>query len=319
MVKHVCLKCNAVFDRKFNYERHLNRVFECSTNNNKTNNSNDAYNPFITLCQTMPINAKTIPNYTKQSINNIIEQNNVNNEIKVNENLCCYYCKKNFSSKSTLTRHQKFNCKVKKENDMEKENIFKLLLEKDKQKDIEINELKKQNKIFEKQNKLLVNKINDVMSKNNEMTKIHKTIKMLETTIPTNTNINISNQYLEQIIQKDKVIEKLTKTNNDKILIDEPENNKLDNIEIEDKPMTLILNNDVIECRQSDGYINATQLCKAGGKLFADWLRLKSTKEYLVSMEANMGIPILDLINKNVGCIHNGIWIYPKMAIQLAQ
>ena len=36
-------------------------------------------------------------------------------------------------------------------------------------------------------------------------------------------------------------------------------------------------------------------------------------------MKTNTGIPVLELIDKNVGCIHNGIWIYPKMAIQLAQ
>ena len=38
MVKRICLKCNAVFDRKFNYERHINRVFDCSTNKDETNN-----------------------------------------------------------------------------------------------------------------------------------------------------------------------------------------------------------------------------------------------------------------------------------------
>jgi len=51
-----------------------------------------------------------------------------------------------------------------------------------------------------------MNKIDDVILKNNEIIKIHKTIKKLETIIPANTNISISNQYLEQIIQKDKVI-----------------------------------------------------------------------------------------------------------------
>jgi hypothetical protein len=60
----------------------------------------------------------------------------------------------------------------------------------------------------------------------------------------------------------------------------EMENDK--DLEIADvennKQMTLILNNDVIECRKSDGYINATQLCKSGNKLFADWKRLKVPK-----------------------------------------
>ena len=33
-------------------------------------------------------------------------------------------------------------CKIKRESDIEKENIFKLLIEKEKQKELEINELK---------------------------------------------------------------------------------------------------------------------------------------------------------------------------------
>jgi len=45
-----------------------------------------------------------------------------------------------------------------------------------------------------------MDKIVNTISKNNEIIKIHKTIKKLETYIPSNTNISISNQYLEQII-----------------------------------------------------------------------------------------------------------------------
>jgi hypothetical protein len=71
--------------------------------------------------------------------------------------LCCYncdYCHKKYSSKSVLLRHIKDNCKVKKESDEQKENNFKLLSEKD----IEINELKKQNK-------MLMEKIENIISK----------------------------------------------------------------------------------------------------------------------------------------------------------
>lgn len=88
---------------------------------------------------------------------------------------------------------------------------------------------------------------------------------------------------------------------------------------IEENPITLILDNNIIECRISDGYINATQLCRAGGKHFNDWFRLKTTNEYLVSMETKTGIPVLDLIDKNIGGEHLGTWIHPKVAINLAQ
>ena len=33
--------------------------------------------------------------------------------------------------------------------------------------------------------------------------------------------------------------------------------------------------------RESDKYINATQLCKAGNKKFNDWLKLDSTRELI--------------------------------------
>ena len=80
-------------------------------------------------------------------------------EININSNdasFCCSYCNKKYSSKYNLSRHINDSCKIKKNTCIEKENIFKLLLEKDKQKEIEINELKKQNKILtEKIDKLI--------------------------------------------------------------------------------------------------------------------------------------------------------------------
>jgi len=102
-------------------------------------------------------------------------------------------------------------------------------------------------------------------------------------------------------------------------IISEIEEKQIVEEQIEDKPMTLILDNNIIQCRKSDGYINATQLCKAGNKHFNDWFRLKSTNEYLVSMETKTGIPVLNLINKNIGGDHIGTWIHPKVAINLAQ
>ena len=33
-----------------------------------------------------------------------------------------------------------------------------------------------------------------------------------------------------------------------------------------------------------DGYVNATQLCKAGKKLFADWKRMDSTQELITEL-----------------------------------
>ena len=344
MVQRQCPKCKALFNQKCHYDYHINRKYDC--NPNKTNI--DDLNDNIILCQNVLNNAVLMPKYAENSICNI-EQNkielrqgnlNIDKEIEIK---CCY-CDKNFSSKSTLTRHQKVNCKIKKESDNEKEKIFKLLLEKDKQHKEELKLHKEEVSELKKQNKILMDKINNFIPKNNEIIKMHKTIKKLETTIPANTNLTISNQYLEKILEKDKEIEQIitqkNKEKEDKFII--IKNNTKKNIDLydynlydimeeieekqeqivkklEEKPMTLILDNNIIECRKSDGYINATQLCSAGNKHFNDWFRLKSTKEYLVSMETKTGIPVLDLINKNIGGEHLGTWIHPKVAINLAQ
>ena len=47
--------------------------------------------------------------------------------------------------------------------------------------------------------------------------------------------------------------------------------------------------------------INATQMCKAAGKLFADYQRLSGTKDYFQALESVMGIPITELIKVTRG------------------
>ena len=70
------------------------------------------------------------------------------------------------------------------------------------------------------------------------------------------------------------------------------------------------------------GYANTTQMCKACGKLFADYARLDSTEAYWQALSADMGIPISGLVitikggnNKQI----QGTWTHPEIAIDLAQ
>lgn len=102
-----------------------------------------------------------------------------------------------------------------------------------------------------------------------------------------------------------------------------------------------------IESREKDHFINATQMCKAGGKLFADWSRLSSTKELIralqlaiVNENSDMGIPItlladegvdseifpeeilpqlIESINGNSTKFAQGSWVHPDLAVPLAQ
>jgi len=168
MVNRCCPKCNAIFDRKSSYDKHLNKKFDCSQNKN-TN---------IKIDNNLPIFAEICQNEKKP----IKEQNNLNTDNLDSVNLSCSYCNKNYSSKYTLARHVNGNCKIKKENDNQKENIFKLLLDKDKQNKEEINELKKQNK-------LLMDKLDKLIKTNNKI----KPSKIINNQQITNNNNLITN------------------------------------------------------------------------------------------------------------------------------
>ena len=76
-----------------------------------------------------------------------------------------------------------------------------------------------------------------------------------------------------------------------------------------------------IRQRSSDGYIHATDMCKVGKKLFADYNRLKETKKFIEALNSNMCIPISQLITSIKGNSKSGAgtWIHPRIAINLAQ
>ena len=61
------------------------------------------------------------------------------------------------------------------------------------------------------------------------------------------------------------------------------------------------VNGIAVRQRAGDGYVNATQLCKAAGKLFADYRRTRETQDFLAELEVNMGIPISTLIESRKG------------------
>ena len=70
--------------------------------------------------------------------------------------------------------------------------------------------------------------------------------------------------------------------------------------------------------RESDGFINATQMCKVGGKLFADWKRMDSTKELIKFLSLKLNIPIEKIIDTTPGR-YGGSWIHPRLGVCLAQ
>ena len=297
MVKYTCGKCYKEFNRKSNYDYHISDKKKACVDNSR-------------IFQNIP-NSNILQNILNiPNTNKIIDNTNCN---------ICNYCEKSFSTVFNLNKHSRYNCKLKKEDDKTKENIFELLLEKiEKKKDIqfqtEINQLKN---IIEKQN----NKIE----------------KILKLSCPINDKLfNIISNKNKQI---DELKNNITFDTNIKPII----NNK-NNI--------LIINDTKISHREIDNYINATELCKAGDKQFSHWISLDSTKELINELEKSIDDTQIKvnsvtknkstksnennesnvvensssttyiqnkLIEINIGGNDKCTWIHPDLAIQLAQ
>lgn len=82
-----------------------------------------------------------------------------------------------------------------------------------------------------------------------------------------------------------------------------------------------LADNEVVTQRVSDGYFNATAMCRASGKLMGDYLRLSTSKAFLAELSSDMGIPISTLVQSIRGGAPNlqGTWVHPQVAINLAQ
>ena len=73
---------------------------------------------------------------------------------------------------------------------------------------------------------------------------------------------------------------------------------------------------------REDGMINATLLCKAGGKKFNDWSQNKRTKVFLQCIAIETGIPMTQLMQIHKGNSSNfeqGSWVHHLVATHLAQ
>lgn len=77
----------------------------------------------------------------------------------------------------------------------------------------------------------------------------------------------------------------------------------------------------VIYQRVQDGYVNATAMCKAAGKLWGHYYENKATKEFLDELSSVIGIPITALVCTIQGGYPElqGTWVHPQVAINLGQ
>lgn len=79
--------------------------------------------------------------------------------------------------------------------------------------------------------------------------------------------------------------------------------------------------NGITVLSREDGFINATALCKAGGKQFNDWYRLEKTKLFLNALSSSTGYPVDLLIHIITTAQNNlrGTWVHPRIAVNIAQ
>lgn len=76
----------------------------------------------------------------------------------------------------------------------------------------------------------------------------------------------------------------------------------------------------IVQQRASDGYINATELCKAADKRWYNYVRNETTGQFLRALAAKTQISVMEL-NQEVRSPEGvpSTWVHPKVAIHLAQ
>jgi hypothetical protein len=133
----------------------------------------------------------------------------------------------------------------------------------------------------------------------------------------------------KRILEEEKVIEEIKEDEKNAQQISDTVSNMGQIILINklNEPYTVV-------CRESDGYINVTNLCKAGGKMFHAWRRLAKTKKIIQlltnkiesechnSLEKGFLSPELIYTGTGVKNIKNSVnetWVHPKIAINIAQ
>jgi len=220
---------------------------------------------------------------------------------KENTNFVCEYCSRTFSLHKTLNEHIRI-CKEKQKK--EKKTTEKKL---EKYQMIE--------KITEEKNKEIEQLKDKLSEKNQYIAKLEIKLEKMESTI--------AKIAMESV--RPKEVELNIKNTDEDIPI--PIGEKISSIIIEEikeevEYSNITLNNIVISSRPIDHYVNATQLCQAGGKKFSHWFSLDTTKELINELSADAGIPASALVETKRGGNNKsaqGSWIHPDLSIQLAQ
>lgn len=221
MSKYQCSTCKTVFNKKNHLDNHLNRKNKCKPlieNPSITaivplNNSifpiNDSIAPLKNSIAPLnisifPLNdAKILPKIGNGTIptqinhKTLLMNDNVtipiqnNNVTMPTQNIHkCNYCDKEFARKDNLTKHMKMTCKVLKQQNKDRQEIFdKLVLLESKNKQLE-EEIKNKDKIIEDKDKVIENKDKHLEE---DMKILRDEIKAIQSISVKNSNNNNNN------------------------------------------------------------------------------------------------------------------------------
>ena len=193
---YTCNNCNKEFKQKSNYLFHMNRKIPCY---NKVN-VNSTQNIEVNLPQKSTIYPQKSAIYPQKNVELLKKSvQNINNNYNDDKSskIICQKCKKDFSRKYCLIKHQKDRCKIKNINDKDKPELDELKEENKKLKE-EIAFLK-QNVILPKVSKSkvsnkLINTNSHNVNSNNSIT-INNIIKFGD------KDINITSQSLLDLLK----------------------------------------------------------------------------------------------------------------------
>jgi hypothetical protein len=147
MVKYTCERCIKEFDRKSNYKSHLNRKIPCNwiiPTDPMLNNTTNIVTPTDPLLN----NTTNLVTPTDPLLNNTTNlvtptDPSKNKILTIEHKHICLYCNKFFSKNSGVHRHMRLNCKIKKQQDGLKQELYTKLVEQKKEQDDRLTEKKK--------------------------------------------------------------------------------------------------------------------------------------------------------------------------------
>ena len=229
----------------------------------------------------------------------------------------CQFCKVSFKRKGDLGKHTlSIKCKEKRDkfnlNTDLNNNILKL------EKELEQYKLKEFEYI--KNNKIL----------EEEVLKLKEENISLKTEIKTLEKSNEKYLNLVEKVSNKSIIKNKQEENDNTFQIDiNLDNKQLNKTKYKDVPEEVIKkdiqslrlkDNYQLEYRETDGFINITNLCKAGGKEFKSWNRLDKTKRFLDVLSSSVKINTNEIIKYESGSIHErSTWAHTQVAINIAQ